>query len=67
MFLNLEIPMQKTYVQRICKKYEIDTQGITFKIHRSEKFLSTFSMEVLTVTISEEMTYFLMISQAKRN
>lgn len=41
-FSNLEIPMQKRYVQRLCNKYGVDIKGITFKIQRSEKFLSTF-------------------------
>ncbi len=38
-FSNLEIPMQKRYVLSLCKKYGIDTKGITFKIQRSESFL----------------------------
>lgn len=38
-FANLEIPMQKRYVLALCKKYNIDTKGITFKIQRSENLL----------------------------
>ena len=38
-FANLEIPMQKRYVLDLCKKYNIDTKGITFKIQRSENLL----------------------------
>lgn len=40
-FSNLKMPMQKRTVLRICKKYGIDTKGITFKIQRSEKMLNT--------------------------
>ncbi len=32
--------MQKRQVLNLCKKYNIDTQGITFKIQRSESLLS---------------------------
>ena len=39
-FLNLAIPMQKRNVLSVCKKYNIDTKGITFKIQRSEKLLA---------------------------
>ncbi|MEE0980747.1 MAG: phage minor capsid protein [Acutalibacteraceae bacterium] len=39
-FSGLSIPMQKREVLRICKKYGIDTHGLTFKIQRSEKFLA---------------------------
>lgn len=39
-FANLEIPMQKRYVLDLCKKYNIDTKGLTFKIQRSEKLLT---------------------------
>lgn len=38
-FANLEIPMQKRYVLDLCKKYNIDTKGVTFKIQRSENLL----------------------------
>lgn len=38
-FANLEIPMQKRYVLDLCKKYNIDTKGLTFKIQRSEALL----------------------------
>lgn len=40
-FANLKVPMQKKSVLSICRKYSIDTKGITFKIQRSEKLLST--------------------------
>lgn len=39
-FKKLEVPMQKRNVLSICKRYSIDTKGITFKIQRSEKMLS---------------------------
>lgn len=39
-FEKLEVPMQKRSVLAICKKYSIDTKGITFKIQRSEKMLA---------------------------
>lgn len=39
-FVNLEIPMQKRSVLKICKKYSVDTKGLTFKIQRSEKLLN---------------------------
>lgn len=39
-FEKLEVPMQKRSVLSICKKYSIDTKGITFKIQRSEKMLA---------------------------
>lgn len=32
--------MQKKEVLRICKRYGIDTHGLTFKIQRSEKLLA---------------------------
>lgn len=38
-FANLEIPMQKRYVLNLCKKYNIVTKGITFKIQRSENLV----------------------------
>lgn len=38
-FSNFKIPMQKRYVLEYCKKYNIDTKGLTFKIHRSESLL----------------------------
>ena len=31
--------MQKRYVLDLCKKYNIETKGITFKIQRSEKLI----------------------------
>lgn len=40
-FSNLEIPMQKREVLRACRKYNIDTKGITFKIQRSESLLGS--------------------------
>ncbi len=40
MFKNLTIPMQKRTILRVAKKYGIETQGLTFKIQRSEKLLS---------------------------
>ena len=40
-FSNLKMPMQKRTVLSICKKYGIDTKGITFKIQRSERLLGT--------------------------
>ncbi len=39
-FEKLEIPMQKRKVLAICRKYSIDTNGITFKIQRAEKMLA---------------------------
>lgn len=39
-FSVLEMPMQKKTVISVCKKYGIDTKGLTFKIQRSEKLLS---------------------------
>ena len=39
-FSSLDVPMQKREVLKICKKYSIATKGITFKIQRSEKFIS---------------------------
>lgn len=39
-FSNLEISMHKKSVMQICKKYSIDTKGLTLKIQRSEKMLS---------------------------
>lgn len=39
-FSNLSIPLQKKSVLSVCKKYNIDTKGITFKIQRSEKLLT---------------------------
>ena len=38
-FSKLMIPMQKKAVLTICKKYNIDTKGLIFKIQRSEEFL----------------------------
>ena len=38
-FSNLKIPMQKRKVLELCKKYNVDTKGITFKIQRSESLL----------------------------
>lgn len=40
-FSNLKMPLQKKTVLATCKKYGIDTKGITFKIQRSEKMLGT--------------------------
>ncbi len=40
-FSDLEIPMQKKIVLSTCKKYSINTKGLTFKIQRSEKLLNT--------------------------
>lgn len=40
-FGNLEIPMQKREILKICRKYDIDTTGLTFKIQRNEKLLAT--------------------------
>lgn len=39
-FQNLEVPMQKRNVLRMAKKYNISTNGLTFKIQRSEKLLA---------------------------
>ena len=39
-FSGLSVPMQKKEVLRICKRYGIDTHGLTFKIQRSEKLLA---------------------------
>ena len=39
-FSELDITMQKREVLNICRKYAIDTKGITFKIQRSDKLLS---------------------------
>lgn len=36
-FSELRVPMQKREVLSLCRKYSIDTNGITFKIQRSEK------------------------------
>ena len=40
-FKNLQIPMQKRSVLSVCRKYNIDVRGITFKIQRTESLLST--------------------------
>lgn len=37
---ELRVPMQKREVLSLCRKYSIDTNGITFKIQRSEKLLA---------------------------
>lgn len=42
-FSKLEVPMQKRYVLSMCKKYGIDTKGITFKIQRSEELLEFYA------------------------
>lgn len=39
-FSNLQIPIQKRSVLDICQKYNFDTNGLTFKIQRSEKMLA---------------------------
>lgn len=39
-FSSLNIPMQKREVLSLCRKYSIDTKGITFKIQRSEKLMA---------------------------
>lgn len=39
-FSTLTMPMQKREILNICRKYSIDTSGITFKIQRSEKLLA---------------------------
>lgn len=39
-FSTLTVPMQKREILNICRKYFIDTSGITFKIQRSEKLLA---------------------------
>lgn len=39
-FSTLTVPMQKREILNICRKYSIDTSGITFKIQRSEKLLA---------------------------
>ncbi len=39
-FKNLQVPMQKRSVLRIAEKYNVSTDGLTFKIQRSEKFLA---------------------------
>lgn len=39
-FSELRVPMQKREVLSLCRKYSIDTNGITFKIQRSEKLLA---------------------------
>lgn len=39
-FSTLTVPMQKRENLNICRKYSIDTSGITFKIQRSEKLLA---------------------------
>lgn len=39
-FSELEIPMQKRYVLYLCQKYGIDTNGIKFKIQRSEELVN---------------------------
>ena len=39
-FKNLEIPMQKRSVLSVARKYNISTEGLTFKIQRSEKLLA---------------------------
>lgn len=39
-FQNLEIPMQKRYVLRTAQKYGVPTNGLTFKIQRSENLLA---------------------------
>lgn len=39
-FSELRVPMQKREVLSLCRKYSIDTNGITFKIQRPEKLLA---------------------------
>lgn len=39
-FSTLTVPIQKREILNICRKYSIDTSGITFKIQRSEKLLA---------------------------
>lgn len=39
-FSTLTVPMQEREILNICRKYSIDTSGITFKIQRSEKLLA---------------------------
>lgn len=39
-FSELKIPMQKKAILNVCKKYNIETSGLRFKIQRDEKMLS---------------------------
>ena len=39
-FSELKIPMQKKAILNVCKKYNVETSGLRFKIQRDEKMLS---------------------------
>lgn len=39
-FSELKIPMQKKAILNVCKKYNVETNGLRFKIQRDEKMLS---------------------------
>ena len=39
-FSELKIPMQKKAILKVCKKYNVETSGLRFKIQRDEKMLS---------------------------
>ncbi|MEI3018765.1 phage minor head protein [Ruminococcus sp.] len=39
-FSELKIPMQKKAVLNICKKYNVETSGLRFKIQRDEKLIT---------------------------
>ena len=40
-FAHLQIPMQERYVDRLCKKHDLDISGITIKIQRDPAWLNT--------------------------
>lgn len=40
-YAKLTVPMQKKVVDRICKKYGVDTAGLTIKIQRDTKAIGT--------------------------
>lgn len=63
-FANLEIPMQKRYVLVLCKKYNVDTKGITFKIQRSEKLLK---LEYYGITDQDNVGRFDLLPKAFTN
>lgn len=39
-FKELKIPMQKRFVQKLAKKYDLDIKGLTIKIQRNKELLS---------------------------
>lgn len=41
-FADLEVPMQKRAVEKICREYGVDISGLTIKIQRDPKWLNSF-------------------------